>query len=696
MNKPENINSNYEPWRMWAFYLVLAGVFGYYIFRLLDLQIINGQFYLDQATENRVSVVSEPTNRGIIYDRNGFVLARNAAAYHVVITPADLPGDAGAVQEIYRQLSVLIDVPVNNGEINDETVKGFKPCDTEFGITQVVYIADTNAPYKPVRLKCNVDEKTALIVREHANDWKGVGIEVEPVRDYPTGELTSEVIGFLGPIPAVLEEDYRENGFVPGRDKVGYAGVEASLNDDYLMGKAGRRVIEVDVAGKEVRNLEDPIPAEPGLNVRLTIDTRLQSAAKAALKREMEAGNRLVGIQKYSNGAVIAMNPRTGEVLALVSYPTYENNRLARLIPAYYYRQLEADPHRPLFNHAISAEHPPGSVFKLAAAIGILNEGVVTPEQTVMDPGKITITEKFSPNDPGRPREYVCYTYKTTGGGHGLVDFLRGVAFSCDVYFYKVGGGYQDEVEQGLGIWRLGEYARALGYGRVSGIELPGEADGLIPDPNWKRVTVGENWSTGDTYIATIGQGYVLSTVIQVLISAATIANDGKMMQPTLVKEVLDAEGNVVRPLQTKQVWDFLKDPVINIYDENYLTTGEKKTVEPWVLQKVKEGMREVITLGTGEAIFRDFKIPSAGKTGTAEYCDNVAQAKNLCQPGNWPAHAWYIGYAPYDDPEIAVVAFVYNGDEGARLAAPVVREVMDAYFELKAIDTAARGTGGQ
>ncbi|MEA4908436.1 MAG: penicillin-binding transpeptidase domain-containing protein, partial [Anaerolineaceae bacterium] len=275
----------------------------------------------------------------------------------------------------------------------------------------------------------------------------------------------------------------------------------------------------------------------------------------------------------------------------------------------------------------------------------------------------------------------------------GLVDFLHGVAWSCDVYFYKVGGGFEDEVPEGLGIWRLGEYARAIGYGSPLGIELPGEEGGLIPDPTWKRINVGENWSTGDTYIATIGQGYVLATPLQVLESAATVANDGKLMRPTLVKDILDSEGNVIKSFEPDLVHDITVDPVINVYDEDSYQTGEKKTVAPWVIDMLQEGMH-MVTLegGTGESAFAGMEIPSAGKTGTAEYCDNVAQAKNLCQPGAWPAHAWYIGYAPFDDPEIAVVAFVYNGSEGATLAAPVVRKIMDAYFELKAIDAAKSG----
>ncbi|NMB90298.1 MAG: penicillin-binding protein 2 [Chloroflexi bacterium] len=692
MNNHENPQTFFEPWRLYVFFGLMVLIFGFYATRLFTIQVIQGPARLAEAEENRTTIIRTQTQRGIIYDRNGYVLARNIASYNVTITPAYLPTDEGATQQIYRELSELIDIPVNRGEITDDSVKAFSPCDNDFGITQVVYIGDTNAPYDPVRIKCNIDQTTALIVEEKGNDWPGIGIEIEPVRDYPTGWLTSEIIGFLGPIPASQEPEYIDEGFVPGRDKVGYSGIEYQLQD-VLSGTNGTRTVEVDIAGQELRDLEPPVEPVPGNNVRLTIDTRLQTAAKNALIGEMEGWNEYLNEQRYTNGVAIAMNPKTGEILALVSYPTYENNRMARIIPAYYYEQLTEDPNRPLFNHAVSAEHPPGSVFKLAAALGILNEGVVTPEYQVEDPGKITINQKYLENDAGTPRDYVCYLYKDTGGGHGLVDFLHGVAWSCDVYFYKVGGGFEDEVPEGLGIWRLGEYARAIGYGSPLGIELPGEEGGLIPDPTWKRINVGENWSTGDTYIATIGQGYVLATPLQVLESAATVANDGKLMRPTLVKDILDSEGNVIKSFEPDLVHDITVDPVINVYDEDSYQTGEKKTVAPWVIDMLQEGMH-MVTLegGTGESAFAGMEIPSAGKTGTAEYCDNVAQAKNLCQPGAWPAHAWYIGYAPFDDPEIAVVAFVYNGSEGATLAAPVVRKIMDAYFELKAIDAAKSG----
>jgi penicillin-binding protein 2 len=693
MKVNEGIFSKIENWRVKLFYYLIAAVIGFYVLRLFNLQILQNDAYLEQAEENRITNISIQTERGIIFDRYGVILARNIASYNVIITPAQLPGDPteyplpGAVEEIYRELSPLIDIPAKNGVLNDETVRTFTPCQTDFGITEIVIIGDTNAPYDPVRIACNVDQETAMIVREMSNDWPGVDIEIEPIREYPTGDLTSEIIGFLGPIPAAIEEEYRDLGFVPDRDKIGYAGIESSLND-ILGGRNGQRVVEVDVAGQEIRDLEPPIDPIPGNNIELTIDTRLQAAAKAALIGEIQWWNRYFNETRSSNGVAIAMNPKTGEVLALVSYPTFENNRMARIIPTYYYEQLIQDPNRPLFNHAVSAEHPPGSVYKLAPAIGFMNERVLSPTDSIECPGKISILEKYSPNDPGTPRDYVCYDDL----GHGKVNYLKAIALSCDIYFYKVSGGYPEEVPEGLGIDRMAEYARALGYDQVTGIELPGEADGLVPTSAWKRITLSENWSIGDTYIAAMGQGFVLSTPLQVLVSAAIVANDGVYMQPTLVHRLSDSDGVVVQPFSPEVKWDITQDPLITIFDENGIPTEEKKVVEDWVIDLTQEGMRLAVTEGTVERQFKGFEvngeeIQTAGKTGTAEYCDNVAQSKNLCQPGNWPTHSWYVGYGPYEDPEIAVIAFVYNGGEGASVAGPIVRKIMEVYFELKAID---------
>jgi penicillin-binding protein 2 len=431
--------------RLAAIYGVMALAFTLLLARLVTLQIYGPAVWQGQAVENFTRAISIPAARGIIYDRNGFILARNIAAYNVTITPAGLPDDDSDIQNIYRDLSALTGVPVG-GPVTDESLaeaKLFAACVPGPGIAQLVGLQDTLAPFSPVRIACNVSEIVARTVRERAVDWPGVELEIEPIRDYPTGSLTAALIGFLGPIPATLEEQFTARGFVPNRDKIGYAGVEASLQD-ILAGANGRRVVQVDVAGEELRNLEPPIPAFPGNNVHLTIDTRLQAAAEASLVQEVNFWNTFLGQIRISSGVVIAMNPQTGEILAMVSWPSYENNRMARIIPGYYYEQLSQDARNPLLNNAISAEFPPGSTFKLSTATGALNEGVVTLDKVIAAPGQLLLCEKFSPNDPCTPantRPFVDWIFETNPDGFGQIDFLRCIAYSSNVCFYKLGGG---------------------------------------------------------------------------------------------------------------------------------------------------------------------------------------------------------------------------------------------------------------
>ncbi len=726
--------------------LVLVGLLG----QLLSLQVFGSKQWTALAIENYTRNISTAAARGIIYDRNGYILARNVASYNVTITPASLPDDDADVQRIYRAVSDLTGIPVNSGTVED--AKNFAACVEGPGIAQLVALGDSLAPYSPVEVKCNVTEDVARLVEEHSSDWPGVGVEINPIRDYPTGSLTADVIGYLGPIPASLEQYYVERNFVANRDKVGYAGIELSMQE-LLAGRNGSRVVQVDVAGEELRNLEPPVAPIPGYNVTLTIDTRLQQAAEAALRREIDYWNRYFygnsGQQRISSGVAIAMNPKTGEILAMVSWPTYENNRMARIIPSYYYDQLSQDPRHPLLNNAIQSEYPPGSTFKLAAANGAVNEGVVSsPNQVIYAPGELLICEQFMPNEPcgpGNTRPFVDWIFDTRPSGFGAIDFLHCIAFSSNVCFYKLGGGYQNEIPNGgLGIFRLGEYARALGYGAASGIELPGEATGLIPNPQWKRITQGENWSTGDTYIATVGQGYVLATPLQVLMSGEVMANSGKLIQPTIIRQVTDSEGKVqtvwfnpadfslwmlnqnadttaaewvnmadgstaarppagsyqISPFVPSEKWDITKDARIAEFTcqaGNCLPTGQTKAESPAAVDAVRTGMRLAITdpSGTLHNAFQDnFTLPIAvaGKTGTAEYCDDVALAANRCQFGEWPTHGWTIAFAPYEDPEIAILAFEYNGGEGATVAAPVVARIMQAYFDLKSIDLAKGG----
>lgn len=712
--------SPFPAWRFWVVYGLMALTATLFGARLFTLQILEYPQWLARASENYTKVISISPRRGIIYDRNGYLLARNIASYNIVITPAYLPDDPADVQRIYRELSRLTGMPVSQGTV--EQAKGLLPCSEGPGIAQWVELGASNAPYEPMKIQCNVSEEVAMIVRERAVDWPGVAVEIKPLRDYPTGSLTANIVGFLGPIPASQEAIYKERGFQPGEDKVGYAGVELSMND-VLIGQPGRRVVEVDVAGKELRNLEPPIAPTAGYNVILTIDTRLQNAAEAVLRSEIEWWNRYyygdTGEMRISSGVVIAMNPKTGEILAMAQYPSYENNRMARFIPAYYFRQLVEEPRHPLLNYAISYELPPGSTFKLVTGTAALNEGIVTLDQVIQTPGKIGLEEKFAASGKVTIREYYDWIYDTRPEGFGKLDFLHCLAFSSNVCFYKLGGGFKDEIPEGVDIERLKTYARALGYDQITGIELPGEAAGIIPDPTWKRREKGENWSTGDTYLAAVGQGYVLATPLQVLLSAATIANNGKQMQPTIIRGIVDASGQAVEmywnedgtvtpqpqndksrrisPFEPQVRWDITTDPIIIDYtcSGGYCEeTGLMKTVQPWVVQKIQQGMHMATTEPGGtlnrEYSFQRYPIAVGGKTGTAEYCDAIAEAKGRCRPAQWPSHAWTVAYAPFDNPEIIIIAFAYNAGEGGSVAAPIVKKVMDAYFDIKAADIAA------
>jgi penicillin-binding protein 2 len=461
----------------------------------------------------------------------------------------------------------------------------------------------------------------------------------------------------------------------------------------------------------------------------------------------------------------------------MVSYPNYDNTRFARAIDAeYYFGQLE-DPLKPLVNHAISALYPPGSVWKVLTATGVLEEDVIAPTSNLYCPGQLVLPNAYAPRDESQGQTFVCWLRT----GHESVDMLAGIAQSCDVYFYQIGGGNPEVSPQtlrdgGLGIFDLYRWGTAFGIGSELGIELPGELAGRMPESDWKRRNYGESWSTGDTYNAAFGQGYVTVTPLQLINSVAAVANGGTLYQPTIVKNLQDANGNIIREFEPRVARTLAlqpgEEPVLLLeedmlvqqsaslacrceedsdwYDEDlcnpdsYVAQVDRDTnpedtitdplryrvnvpynyffnagvcdelefeslqresqflrghhyIPPFVSQEtiewVQRGMREAVLTGTSsEVAMRSlesdaFPLPyvnEAGKTGTAEYCDDIAYPQGLCVPGQWPAHAWYVGYAPYEAPEIIVIAFMYNGGEGAKVSTPIVREVMDAYFQLK------------
>ncbi|MBS60883.1 MAG: penicillin-binding protein 2 [Anaerolineaceae bacterium] len=651
------------PWRVGTLYSLMAISIIAFTGQLLRLQVIQHEEFSALAIENRQARINAPAQRGVIYDRNGIILAHNIPSYDVVITPAELPEDDLRLQEIYQRIATVTGAPINTppldaGNASRNRIGEDAPPP---GITEVVFLQESIAPYESVVVAPNVDRTVALTLSEELRNLPGVGIQITPMRDYPTGALTSHVIGYMGPITEAVKDFYSERGFDASRDKIGYSGVEAFMQDT-LAGQNGSKLIEQDVAGLELRVIGEVKNPIPGRSIMLTIDTQLQAISEAALRQRMKIENQSRDGQPVTNGVVISMNPQTGEILSMVSLPNYDNQQFARYIPVDYYTELLNHPHKPLLNQAISGEHPPGSVYKLVVASGALQEEIVTPEQFVDDPGEIEIVNRYFPNDPGKTRKVVCWKRD----GHGPVDFMTGIAQSCDVYFYALGGGYEEGgVTNGLGIDKIFQYSEWLGYNQITGIELPGELSGLIPNRDWKRINIGENWSTGDTYISSIGQGYVLSTPLQVLNSFTPFINkDGALMKPTIIRNILDGEGNVVKEFQPQII--------------------HQTPIKRSIIEKISLALRKVMVDGTGEKLEELNGVTIAGKTGTAEYCDNIAQEAGRCKFGAWPAHAWFVGYGPYENPEIAVVAFVYSGEEGSTVAGPIVMEIMDAYFELE------------
>ena len=672
-----------NPWRLRVFQAVIILSFGFLVFRLYQVQFVEGSTYVQQANDNRLDQVSIPAPRGIITDRYGVPLAVNVASANVTVTPALLPDNEDDTTAVLQRLAGLINIPLSGPvTIND---KGLP----QKSLSTLVNEEKGIAPYRPIVVATDIDQEIARTIIGEKSTLPGVDVEWVSVRDYPTGALTSQIIGYMGPIPDRLADQYTARGYVLDRDRIGYDGIEFT-EDDILSGQPGVQTVVRDVAGQIVQNIGDPRPPVPGHNIQLTIDVQLQQLVQKALTDEITFLNSYYGKTVTEQGVVIVSNPKTGEILSMVSWPTYDNERFARNIDYPYYEKVSQDPLHPLFNQAVGSLYPPGSIFKTLTLTAALEEGVITPDKLIFDPGHITLVNRYYANDPGKAQTFVCWIERTTHKGHGYVDARHAIAWSCDVYFYKVGGGFGDEVPGlGLDITRLGDWMKIFGLGHGVGVELPGDQNiqnvQIIPTPDWKRRTWGENWSTGDTYNSAFGQGYVLVTPIQMLNVINSVIDDGYVARLTLVHQLTDAEGHVTQPF-APDIHDMRT--ALQAYwpnGENHNGAAYPGTLSQ-SMQVVRDGMRMAVTDPQGTAVGVALPyVDVAGKTGTAEYCDDNAAKLNLCQPGNWPAHAWFMAYAPWEDPEISVIAFVYNGSEGALVALPVVRQVMADYYQLKA-----------
>ncbi len=578
------------------FFLVLLAL----VLQAAYLQIIKGERYAEISENNYKRAVAIKSPRGIIYDKFGKQIVYNVPIFDLVVIPSDFLKDKNSVKQKTEKLSKITEMPKDNLEDQINKMDGFS--------------------YQPVLVLGNIEKDKALIMEEKIKGIDGAELEKNAGRNYIDGEYVSNIIGYSGRINETELENY------PGyflTDTIGKDGLEL-FYEKRLRGEYGKEEIEVDSFGKKIRTVKKEDPVSGG-NLILNMDFELQKKIYNELEKV------ITEIKTGAGASVVALNPKNGAVLALVNFPSYDNNLFAKGINFGDYNKLLNDKTSPLFNRSIAGEYPPGSTFKMAVGAGALQEKIISPSYKIIDKGVIYVGS------------YSFLGWKALGA----VDFIKAISQSSNIYFYTVGGGY-GEIE-GLGAERIKKYANLFGFGSALGIDLPGEKSGLVPNEQWKKDTRNEMWYIGDTYHMSIGQGDVLATPLQVASYIAAIANGGKLFQPQVVDKIIDSEGNIIEEINPK------------IIRENFIDAENLK----WI----QKGMRENVASGSGIAL-KDLPFEAAGKTGTAQYY------------GNQKTHAWYVAYAPYNDPEIALAVIIEGGGEGHATAVPIVKEVLRWYFE--------------
>ncbi len=633
--------------RLLAVRAVILATFLILVAQLWQLQIVHRQEYQDQADNLRFRIEAVDAPRGVFYDRYGQLLVTNVPKYAISLVSARLPDAPESIQAIQERLSSLLGIPVSGGASPGQAAAwGAKlAAPPQARDLQAMFAEAEKRPFDPYPLAQNVDRQLAFIVLEELPQLPGVTVEIQPTREYLDGSLFAHILGYMGRIGPEMLQDYvsQPGSDYTANDLVGYAGLENTMEPE-LRGHRGRQFIEVDAYGRKIADLDYENP-QAGRSLVLSLDRDLQARTEQALRQGVAGA-------KSNAGVAIVMSPRTGEILSLVSLPTYDNNLFAQG-KADEYARLTTDPTLPMFDRAIAGQYPPGSTFKIVPASAGLQEGVISTRTTFRCDGVMNL-ESFGTTWP-----FYCWINQYNWG-HGDINVVGALAQSCDIFFYKMTGGWEDF--PGLGLDNLARYATMFGLGAPTGIELPGEMTGLVPTAKYKRLNYNESWTTGDTYNAAIGQGYVLVTPLQMINAMSAVANGGTLYRPQLIREILDADGNVVRPFEPEVV--------------------RQLDVSPEVLAIVREGLHQVVDGANGTA--PSARLPGiavAGKTGTAEFGERDAQGKR-------PTHAWFIAFAPYENPEVAVLVFVEGGTsvvggEGSGTAAPIGAQILRAYFGL-------------
>ena len=594
------------------FSLVLAIIFAILLLKLYAWQILNGAHFLAQAKQQRVQRVSLGAPRGLITDRHGARLATSRIAHAISLVPALLPHkkrqSAARLQKL-ENLGELLGLSA--GEIENRLTEGRK---------------NGARLYDPIPIASDVDLATIARVEENRSRLgSAVLVTDEPRRFYPEGALAPHVLGYVQlASPRDLERARERKVELRFDDKVGKSGIER-VYDDFLRGVPGAQLFEVDAQGQPIQSGQK-IAEKPGATLALTLDLKLQRAAENALK------------SARNTGAIAAIDPRNGEVLALASNPSFDPNIFSLATDQFKtaYQKIAADPKHPLLHRAVVSRFPPGSTFKPATALAGLEKGVVDPYWSVNCPGFYKMGRRFG-----------CW--KAHGGG---INLKKALAQSCDVYFYQLSLKLGDPESSGPDY--LAQTARQLGLGSKTGLDLPSDEAGLIPDPAWRRRINPKNpdlarWYPGNTLNMSIGQGDVLATPLQMALATGAIANGGTLWQPHLLREAQAPNGEILRRKVEK---------------------GRNVGFQTRNLNLVRAGMREVVLRGTGKPCNLP-QVAVAGKTGSAEDVHNVLP------------HSWWVCFAPYDKPRIAIAVIIENAGHGSENALPVAREVLEAAFPM-------------
>ena len=565
--------------------------------RIFYMQILKGSYYKSESDGNRMRQIPVQAARGVMYDRNGKIMAGSRSAYSIILSDVNKDKDIPEI-ELNRLASLL---NISASEIKEKISKNKK----SFG--EIVIARD-------------VGIDVATQIEERRDEYPNFNIEVYPLRVYPLNDAGGQILGYVG---EAGEEDRDSNGNTYQLGTIiGRAGLEAQFNE-YLEGTNGTKLVEVDASGHPVKILNG-IPVTRGHNIRLTLDSRVQKAAEDAIKEQMIT---LGSSGSFATGAsAVAMDPQTGAILAMVSWPSYDSNHFSQGISAKEWNSLITNPNHPMQNRTISSMYPPGSTFKVITGAAALEAHVMTPSEQIYDSGKHWVIDKRN----------------AQGEAFGWIDFYQAMAKSDNVYFYEMG--------RRLGIERLAAMSRAFGLGKKTGIDLPGETEGNVASEEYKREVFNQDWYLGETFDAAIGQSYTLVTPLQMAVVYSAIANGGYRYRPYLVTRIDNFDGT---PLK--------------IYSPEVMgTVPISKTTLETIQASILGVMKKE---GTGGFLFADYPIPIAGKSGTAET--------------NGIDNGWFIAYAPYDKPEIVVVVMFEHSGFGADSAAPVVKKMMDAYFHL-------------